>query len=223
MSERRTESLLRELPRNLEPVRPMPRLRTLVVAAVAAFALTLAIDGLLGHPLPLVAGGVAWADGGFLTLLAGLLLTAAGAILAALAGAVPGRERAAAAGWRVAVAGVAVAASAGCWALLGFAGADSEGALDLGFECAGRASLLGVVPALVLCVFLARAFERRPLLGAGAAAVGALALGAAAVHASCANGGVLHMLLGHWLTPFAAALLLAAPLSLGVSRLSRRS
>ena len=223
MSERPTESLLSELSRDLAPVRPMPRLRTLVLVGLGAFALTLAVDGLLGHPLPLVAAGVAWADAGFLSLLAGLLLTAGGAIVAALAGAVPGRERAAAAGWRVAVAGVAVAASAACWAFLRSAGADFGGAPDMGLECAGRASLLGVVPALVLCVFLARAFEQRPLLGAGAAAVGALALGAAAVHASCANGGVLHVLLGHWLTPFAAALLLAAPLSLVVRRLSGRS
>lgn len=222
MSERRTESLLNELPRDLEPVKPIPRLRTLVLVALAAFALALAADGLLGHPLPVLADGVAWADPGFLAVLAGLLLTSAGAIVAALAAAVPGREQAARAGSGAAAAGFAVAAVAAVWGVLQ-SGGEAGGGLFPGVQCASRASLLGVVPAIVLCAFLALACERRPLLGAGAAAVGALALGAAAVHASCVQGDALHVLLGHWLTPLAVALVLAAPLSLVVRRLSRRS
>ena len=86
----------------------------------------------------------------------------------------------------------------------------------------GRASALGVVPALFLCAFLARALERGPAVGAAFASLGAFALGALAVHTSCSNDEPLHLLLGHSLTPFAAALLLAFPLSWWVRRASRR-
>ena len=223
MSQRSTETLLRELQEGLRPVRPIPRLRSMLLATLGAFALTLGIDGLLGHPIPAFARGVAWGDPAFLGVLAGLLLTAAGGISAALAGAVPGRERVAYWGRALAGAGLLLAAAAAGGAALRGPTADSAAALVTGFECASRASALGFVPALVLCVFLARALECRPRVGAAVAASGAVALGAAAVHASCADSGGLHMLLGHWLTPFGIALLLAWPLSLLVRLASRRT
>lgn len=221
MSERSTESLLRELPRGLEKVRPIPRLRSMLALTLGAFALALLADVLLGHPVPLLAPGVAWGDPVFVAVLAGLLLTAAGGIPAALAGAVPGREGAARWGLGVALLGALMAAGSGLWALARADAAGASPALSASLQCGGRASALGVVPALLLCLFLARAFERRPLLGAGLGATGALALGAVAVHASCADGRALHVLLGHWVTPTAVALVLALPLSLLVRRLSR--
>jgi hypothetical protein len=124
-------------------------------------------------------------------------------------------------GLAVALVGACTAAAAGLWALARADAAGASVALSASVQCGGRASVLGVLPALLLCVFLARAFERRPLLGACLGATGALALGAVAVHTSCADGRALHVLLGHWLTPIAAALLLALPLSLLVRRLSR--
>lgn len=216
--ERSSESLARDLARDAEPVRPMPRLRVLLVGVGAAFGVAVLVSAALGQPLPVLAPGVHWGDPAFLMVLVGLLLSAAGAVPGSLAGAVPGRERAARLGRRVALAGACVASAGGVWAVMR---ADSLAeALPLGSSlgCAGRASALGLVPALFLCVLLSRAYERRPLAGAALASLGALALGALVVHASCADGGPLHVLLGHWVTPFAAALLLALPLSWLVGR-----
>ena len=170
--------------------------------------------GLFGGVVPLGVSGVPWSDPVFLVVLAGLATTAAGGILAALAGAVPGREGEARLGRRILGVGLLLAAGGVLW---GVGRADAlEPALPIAssLRCGGRAAALGLVPALVVCVFLARAFERRPLLGAACAALGALGLGAVAAHASCSGGGPLHLMIGHWLTPFGAALVLALPLSL---------
>ncbi len=218
MTERSSESLIEGLARELEPVRPIPRLRTVALSVLGVFAAVLGVYALLGGVLPLGASGVPWSDPVFLCVLAGLASTAGGGILAALAGAVPDREAEARRGRLVLAVGVLLVAAG---ALAGLLRADAlEPALPIAssLQCGGRATVLGLVPALVVCVFLARAYERRPLLGAGAAALGALALGAVAVHTTCSGGGPLHLLIGHGLTPFAAALVLALPLSLLVRR-----
>lgn len=221
MSERATESLLRDLSHGLEPVRPIPRLRTQVLRLLALFAAVVGMHALLGGPLPLRVAGVPWSDPVFAIVLVGLVLTAAGAVVAALCGAVPGREREARAGRAVAVCGALLASAGGLWGLTGapleaFPFRDSA-------PCIGRASVLAIVPALFLCVALIGAFERRPLVGCAFASVGAVTLSAVLVHTTCPHGGAAHILLGHWAAPFTVALVLALPLSLLVRAATRRS
>ena len=164
--------------------------------------------------LPITATGVPWTDPVFLVVLMGLAVTAGGGIVAALAGAVPDREVEARRGRLALIVGVLLASGGVVGGLVQADAVETALPFASSFRCGGRAAALGVPPAFVVCFFLARAFERRPLLGAALASLGALALGALTVHASCSGGGPLHLLLGHWLTPFAAALVLALPLSL---------
>jgi hypothetical protein len=212
VSERRTESLLRELVDGLEPVRPVPTVRGLVLAVVGAFAVAAALNGI--WPGLTFAPPPAWRSLPFLALLAGLATAAAGSLRAVATGAIPGREAAARSGRRVAVAGALLATAGG---VAGVAAADDVMAhfpLGVTVACACRASLLAVLPAAVLCVYLTRAFERRPRVGAAFACLGAAALGAAWVHATCPLLEPLHGLLGHWVGPAGVGLLLALPVSL---------
>ena len=222
MGDRATEPLLRELVQGLAPVRRIPRPRTVVLGALALWLLMLGVQALLGGPRPFSVPGGFWGDPPFLVVLAGLVLTAGGGMVAAVAGAIPGRERAQRVALRVALLGALLASGGGLWAVGRAELVGPALPMTSSLQCMGRASALGVVPALFLCAFLSRAFERRPGVGAAFASLGAFALGALAVHTSCSNHEPLHLLLGHSLTPFAAALLLALPLSWLVRRASRR-
>ena len=222
MGDRATEPLLRELVQGLAPVRRIPRLRTVVLGALALWLLMLGVQALLGGPRPLTVPGGFWSDPRFIGVLAGLLLTAGGAMATAVAGAIPGHEAVQRVGRRLALLGALLASGGGLWAVGRAELLGPALPMTSSLQCMGRASALGVVPAVFLCAFLARAFERRPAVGAAFASLGAFALGALAVHTSCSNDEPLHLLLGHSLTPFAAALLLAFPLSWLVRRASRR-
>lgn len=221
MAEQGTESVLEGLVQNLEPVRPIPQLRSLFLLLALIFGVSLVLNllwvGLSITPLS------AWLHVPFLVLLIGLVVTAGGSMLAAVSGAIPGREGLARTGRRMAWAGALMASLGG---ILGLAGADSVAAqfpLSITVACAWRASALGAVPAAVLCVYLARAFERRPGVGAIFACVGAVAMGSGLVHASCPAREPLHLLLGHWVAPVGLALLLALPFSLLIRQLGRGS
>ena len=215
----RTEALLRQLARELSPVRRLPRLRTAGLALAGAFALGLALQAGLAGPLRVA--GVPWGEVPFRLLLVALVVGGSGAVLAALAGAVPGRESAARLGRWLAGAGLAMGLLG---ALLGWGHpVDAAVPVAAGLRCAFRACLLGLVPAALVAGFLARALVRHPRRGAGLAFAGVVALGAAAVHASCGVGGAPHALLGHVAAPLAAGLLLSLPLAARLSRLPRLS
>ena len=222
MTDPRTDSVVQGLIQDLEPVRPVPRLRNLGIALVLVFAVAVVMN-LLWVGLTL-APSAAWQRPSFLILLAGLAATASGSLLAAAAGAIPGREVAVRAGRGLAVLG-AVAATLG--GVLGVVLADGAVA-SLPFPwgatamCASRAGALGTVPAAMLCIYLARAFERRPGLGSVFVCVGAVALGSAVVHASCPSQEGLHLFLGHWVAPAGLALVLALPCSLLIQTLDAR-
>ena len=222
MSVQSTEPLLRELAQELQPVQPIPRLRTVAAGVLLIWLLALFADWMFGGPSPRFAEGELWREPAFLVVLVGLLCTAVGATLAALAGAVPGREGEARIGLAVAIGGLALATAWGVWAVAGQGAGSGSHPLATSVACVSRATALGIVPALVACAFLARALVRMPRAGAAAAAAGCAALGAAAVHASCPSESALHVLLGHSLAPFFAALVLALPLAALVRRCSWR-
>lgn len=214
MSDRQTDTLLRELTDDLQPVRRIPRLRSVALLAVGGGVAAAAINtAITGWPFPFTTGRLPSGEGSFLMTLAGLVLAAGGALVAALAGAVPGRDVAARSGRLSAVVGVALAVGGATWWAL-ITGA-KEAVLPLGscFGCASHALALALPPALVVGFFLGRALARRPLALSVFAAIGALALGAGFVHASCTDGGALHVALGHVVAPLVLAPFLAWPLS----------
>ena len=215
-----TEGVLRELARELSPVRAIARLRTAAAAVVGSWLLVLAVHWLLDGPLLVLDGALDWRDPTFLAVFAGLVLCAAGAVVTALAGVVPGREGAVRISRGMALVGLLLAAGGGLWAVVVEVGAASGIPIASSLNCLGYATALGLLPAVVLCAFLARALATRPRLGAAFAGAGAVSLGMLAVHASCTQGGALHMLLGHSFAPFGGALLLALPLGAVVRRWS---
>ena len=211
--------MLEGLVQNLEPVRPIPPLRSLFLTLALIFGVAVVLNLLwVGFSFT---PHSAWRQAPFLVLLIGLVVTAAGSMLAAVSGAIPGREGLARRGRRTACAGALMASLGG---ILGLAGADNVVApfpLSITVACAWRASALGAVPAAALCIYLARAFERRPGVGAVFACVGAVTMGSGLVHASCPSREALHLLLGHWIAPLGLALLLALPFSLLIRQRGR--
>ncbi len=223
MTARTAEEKIRELARDLAPVRPIPPLRSALAAAVALGLVALAAHWLLGGP-GLRAGGVGtWLTLPYLATFAGLAFVALGAIGAALAGAIPGREVSSRLGARVAAFGLVLAIAGGLW---GIAHGDVPAAgedLSACLSCIGRAFTLGAAPTLVACAFIVHAAVRRPGLGTALAIAGGVALGAAAVHATCPSDSPLHWILAHTLAPVAAMTVLTVPLAALLARWARRS
>ena len=121
---RSTEQLVGELIQNLEPVRPIPRLRAAGAGALALGAISSAVViSLRGIRPDLVAGTV----GPSVALIAiGLTVVALGGIAASMGAAVPGRERVARVGIGTLFAGLAVAAGAAGWGLVSMGGTGLE-------------------------------------------------------------------------------------------------
>lgn len=222
MSTRSMEEQIREIARNLTPVRPIPRLRSVAAAAVALWLAVIAAHWIFADPHWGQRLDAGLAEPSFLAVLAGLVLTAAGGIVAALAAAVPGREPAARVGRGAALLGLALAAVGGAWAVASSGVADAISQLASCVHCLGRCMGLGILPVLLVCGFLAYAPARRPRAGSALAVAGGVALGAVAMHATCPSEGALHMLVGHSLAPLFAVLVLAYPLAALVRRFGDR-
>lgn len=213
-----TEELIREFARDLAPVRPIPRLRSVFATALAAGLIALGTHWLLGGPGLRPGGAGVWSFA-YLATLAGLTLVALAALGAAFAVAVPGREFAARMGTRVAGAGFTVAVTGGLWGVAhsGIAAPIGEEILAC-LSCFTRALAIGAVPVLLACAFIVYTTLRRPGLGTSFGVAGGIALGAAAVHATCPSDSALHWLLAHTLAPPMAILVLTVPLAALVAR-----
>ncbi|MBM4337600.1 MAG: DUF1109 family protein [Deltaproteobacteria bacterium] len=222
MSPSSSEDRIRELVRDLRPVRAIPPLRAVAAAALAVFLLIVAAGWLLGGLQPRPRTDPAWSSPSYLAALFGLGLVAFGAISAALASAVPGREPTLRLGMRLAAFGVVTAIAGGIAGLargdLGFGGADLAACVT----CMSHALQLGLASSLLACGFIVYAAMRRPSFGAALALTGGVALGAAAVHTTCPSDSALHQLIAHSLAPLVAAALLTPPLAALLRRLRRR-
>lgn len=220
MSAGSAEEKIRELARDLRPVRPIPPLRVAWGAALVLGLVAAVAHWLLGGP-GLRPGGVLGTSPSYLMTLAGLVLLALGALGASLATAVPGREAAARLGLRAGGVGMALALAGGLWgSLRGGPAAAAE--LWSCLVCIGHSAALGAAPVLLACAFTLYAVVRRPGQGTALAVAGGVALGAAAVHTMCPSENPLHWLLAHTLAPVAAVLVLVSPLSAVLARAIRR-
>jgi hypothetical protein len=222
MSARTAEEQIRELARDLAPVRPIPPLRWVLGAAIVLGVVApFAAHWLLGGP-GIRPSGIAVVSLPYLAALAGLVLVAFGALGAAFATAVPGREAAARLAARLAIGGGAIAMAGG---VLGIAAGDGLAAgerITDCLSCIGRSVTLGTGPVLLACAFIVYAAVRRPGTGTVWALAGGVALGAVAVHATCPSESPLHWLIAHTLAPVLAVLLLTAPLATLLARRARR-
>jgi hypothetical protein len=219
MSTLETESLVAALTRDLVPVRPLPKLRT-VLAAIGIGWLGASLLAALvlapGWGGPSAALGIA----PFGAALAGLALAAAGALVAGLAGSVPGRDHARATGERVLAAGISLCGLGTMAAFLVAPGLESPGEHCL--ECLTRSGGLALLPALVATLYVARGANHRLLRSCLLAAVGCGALGAISVQLACLVDGGKHLLIGHMLAPLVVGIVLGVPMlvvSMGRRRL----
>lgn len=215
---RPTEQLVGDLVEALEPIRLIPRLRTVAAAALALGVISSAVVmGLRGVRSDLASGVFSPC---VVLMAVGLTIVALGGIAASLGAGVPGRERVTQLGTRVLVGGLVLAAGAGGWALVSAGAAAWEG---IGVRCLATALLAGVLPGLALLAFLAVAFPARPALALAAASGGAVALGSISVHVSCPATGGLHLLLGHAAAPVLGGVVLALVLYPVLCRLRARA
>ncbi len=222
MSAPSSEDRIRELVRDLRPVRPIPPLRT-EVAVVAGTGLAVVVLGWgLGAFLPRACEDSAWSDPRFLVILVGLALVAFGAISAALASAVPDRERAVRIGIRIAALGIFLTLASGLFGVARSALELSPAAISAGAACLVSALVLGIASSGVACVFIARSAMRRPNSSAGLAVAGGVALGAIAVHAHCPVGDAFHQLFAHASAPLIAAAILTPLVSVVLRYGTRR-
>lgn len=216
-----SDRLISGLVEDLEPVRPLPRLRQV-------FALVLALWTML-------LGGVLWAHAGdagllhlfehptleirvYLASFFGLLVASLGGTASALAAGVPGRERLGIAGMALALGGLVAAAVAcfvGFHVLDGSAAAVPAGANAM---CFREGAFFALFPAGVILGFLVRGWTTHPVRAALVALLASGALGALIVHVNCDLYDARHLLLGHLGVPIVFALLGMYPLAVVLRR-----
>ena len=220
MSEQSASELIHALAEDLEPVRPIPRLRTLLVALGLTWAvvagLAIAVRGLREDWIELAL--TPFGTGG---LFLALGVVGVGGLVAALALGIPGRESTARSGIAVALVGMAYAAGVGTFLFVQSPVVEWTGNPRGDLTCLGIALAVGLVPALGIAAFAGRAATFRPLVLALAAAAGTAALGAAASQAMCPSDDLRHLMFGHLFAPGVGALVLTLPLLLAIRRGAR--
>ncbi len=217
MSEVRDDELIRELARDLRPVRPIPRIRTAALGVVVLWlAVAAGVLGALGRELQGLSPAL-----GVRIVFGGLLTCGLGGVLGALALGVPGRERLARIGLALGLGGMAVAAGVGTALFVRSPAGTAHPPLAADLGCLAVACGVGLLTALGVALFGSRAVPHRPLLLALAGAAGAAGLGAVAAQASCPYADFHHLLMGHVLAPAMGVLLLTLPLLVALRRMQR--
>jgi hypothetical protein len=212
------EDLIRALARDLHPVHPIPRIRTVTAGVIALWfavaALGLTVLGLRPDLAEATIGAR-----GVAAVFAGLGLAGLGGVVAALAMGVPGREVLARGALAVAILGMLVAAGVGT--VLVAMNPVKEATFTGDLACLSVAILVGLLPAVGVVWFAGRAAPLRPVILVLAAAAGTAALGAIAAQASCPHSEMRHLMVGHALAPAVGVLVLILPLLVALKRFGR--
>jgi hypothetical protein len=202
------EHLIRALARDLHPVHPIPRIRTVMAGVIALWfavaALGLTVLGLRPDLAEATIGAR-----GVAAVFAGLGLAGLGGVVAALAMGVPGREVLARGALAVAILGMLVAAGVGT--VLVAMNPVKEATFTGDLACLSVAILVGLLPAVGV----------RPVILVLAAAAGTAALGAIAAQASCPHSEMRHLMVGHAMAPAVGVLVLILPLLVALKRFGR--
>ena len=220
MSSGPAEELIRELARDLDPVRPIPRIRT-VTAGVVALWFAVAALGLAALGLRPDLSEAIIETRGVAVVFAGLGLVGLGGVVAALALGVPGRESLARGAAALAILGMVVAAGVGTLLVAASPARGLPVLLRGDLACLSLAIAVGLLPALGVVWFAGRASPYRPMIMVLAAAAGVAALGAIAAELSCPHSDMRHLLVAHALAPAAGVLLLTLPLLVALKRMGR--
>lgn len=206
MTRRNSDALLRELAADLRPVRPIPRLRS-VVAAIALLAFACAATllwrrGLRPDLIPVVSG-----DALYDVVAIGMVAIGGGGLLAGIAACVPGRERTQSRAVRWAWLGAALAFVAMPIGVVASQHHLLRAPHAGDFACLSAGLTVGVLAALASLAFGWWTAPRSLARAAALASAGVGAVGAIAVHAVCPSPEPAHWLWGHAGAPAVAALI----------------
>jgi hypothetical protein len=212
-----TERLIARLGEDLEPVRPLPRLRSAFAIVLTVWATFLGL-AVLGSEATIATGSL-MGNQIYLASFVGLVLAALGATASALAAGIPGRENVETIGMMFAAVGLIAGAIACLFGMqsLGIDAPNSPPGLDA--MCFREGAFLSLLPAGVILSFLVRGWTARPIRAALIALLGAGALGAVVVHLSCGFVGPKHVILGHMSVPIVLTLLGAYPVAVVLRKL----
>lgn len=212
-----TQQLIQRLSEDLQPVRPLPRLRSGFAIVLTVWATLL---GLVWLGSGEVAGlGSVLRDRIYGASFAGLLVAALGGTASALASGVPGRERVEWVGLVAAASGLLCAAGVCLIGMETLVRESPGGPPGLDAMCFRHAVLSTFLPAGVILSFMVRGWTSRPVRAALIALLGSGALGAALVHLNCGFLLPEHVLIGHLSVPVVLAALGAYPLAIILRRL----
>jgi hypothetical protein len=226
MRDRSTTALIHELSSELEPVRPIPRLREVAAAFTGLWLVNAAFAAWLRGPRPDLMN-VFLHGPGYTVVMFGLCLVAIGGVMAGLAFAVPGREGVWRSGLMVLAAGGALGVIPGALLAI-YDPLPGTHPCELGTDlrCLTFTVVRAVFPCVALVAFLRRSNPERPSFGLAAMLIGSLAGAAMLSHLVCGESMPRHVVLTHALGPVAVGAALAAPLALadrfGSGRLGRR-
>lgn len=211
-----TDRLLDGLVEDLEPVTPLPRLRSAFAVVIAIWAAVLGIVLSTQEYTP----GAAALGGNrvYLASFLGLLLAAIGATASALAAGRPGRERIENGGLAIAGSGLLVGGCVCLFALLALEGGHTPSPPGADAMCFQTGAMLSLLPAGVILSFLVRGWATRPVRAGLVGLLAAGVLGAAIVHLSCDFLAPGHLLRGHMTIPIVLTLVAGYPIGVLVRR-----
>ena len=220
MSGSPSEALIRDLARDLDPVQPIPRIRTVMTGVIALWFAVAAIGFTVLGLRPDSADAMIGVRGAA-AVFAGLGLAGLGGVVAALAMGVPGREVLARVALALAILGMLIAAGVGALLFAVSPVAEVRVSWTADLACLTVAILVGLFPAVGVVWFAGLALPFRPVIVVLAAAAGAVALGAITAEASCTHSEMRHLLVAHALAPAFGVVLLTLPLLVALKRFGR--
>ncbi|MFK7898843.1 MAG: NrsF family protein [Myxococcota bacterium] len=213
------ERLIDNLVDDLEPVTPLPRLRSAYAVILCVWATMLGV--VLWSQESTIGARSLMHNGVYLCSFLGLMVAAFGATISALASGIPGRDRLETVGTALSVLGLGFAALACGMGIhsLGLDARPTPAGIDL--MCFEESVWLSVLPAGVILTFLVRGWAAHPFRASAIALIASGGLGALIVHLSCGFLGPKHLLISHLSVPVVLAVLGIYPLALLIRRIRR--
>lgn len=204
---------------DLEPVTPLPRLRSAYAVILAVWAAMLGV--VLWSQESTIGARSLMSDRIYFVSFLGLMVAAFGATISALAAGIPGRERIETVGTVLSAVGLCSAAISCLYGVRALGISTMVMPTDVDQLCFEKSIWLSLLPAGVILTFLVRGWAAHPFRAAGVALIASGGLGALVVHLSCGYLNPRHLLVSHLSVPVVLGILGLFPLALLIRRVRR--